>query len=225
MIFLSEIGEELGAARAYIFQLNEKQLYDNTYEWCAPGVSSERATLQGMPRDDLGSPFARAFRENSGYCSSNMAAFKETDPMLYEVFSRQVLSSLVLCPFYFETDLVGFVGVDEPKDMSLALPVMQIASSHMLGLLQKSFYVEKGASDDSVTNLCSVTAFRYHVAYELAEIQANPGLKLNLVHFDISNFKFFNKEHGLKAGDQLLKRLAQVIVQEVGSPWLGPAGC
>ena len=70
-----------------------------------------------------------------------------------------------------------------------------------------------------------MTAFRYHVAYELAEIQANPGLKLNLVHFDIGNFKFFNKEHGLKAGDQLLKRLAQVIVQEVGSPWLGPAGC
>lgn len=140
--------------------------------------------------------------------------------MLYEVFSRQELSSLVLCPFYFETDLVGFVGVDEPKDMSLALPVMQIASSHMLGLLQKSFYVEKGASDDSVTNLCSVTAFRYHVAYEMVGIQANPGLKLNLVHFDISNFKFFNKEHGLKAGDQLLKRLAQVIVQEVGSPWL-----
>jgi EAL domain-containing protein (putative c-di-GMP-specific phosphodiesterase class I) len=173
-----------------------------------------------MPWDDLGSPFARAFRENSGYYSSDMAAFKETDHMLYEVFSRQELSSLVLCPFYFETDLVGFVGVDEPKDMSLALPVMQIASSHMSGLLQKSFYVEKGASDDSVTNLCSVTAFRYHVAYELAEIQANPGLKLNLVHFDISNFKFFNKEHGLKAGDQLLKRLAQVIVQEVGSPWL-----
>lgn len=220
MIFLSEIGEELGAARAYIFQLNEKQLYDNTYEWCAPGVASERATLQDMPRDDLGSPFARAFRENSGYYISDMAAFKETDHMLYEVFSRQELSSLVLCPFYFETDLVGFVGVDEPKDMSLALPVMQIASSHMSGLLQKSFYVEKGASDDSVTNLCSVTAFRYHVAYELAEIQANPGLKLNLVHFDISNFKFFNKEHGLKAGDQLLKRLAQVIVQEVGSPWL-----
>ncbi len=220
MIFLSEIGEELGAARAYIFQLNEKQLYDNTYEWCAPGVASERATLQDMPRDDLGSPFARAFRENSGYYISDMAPFKETDPMLYEVFSRQELSSLVLCPFYFETDLVGFVGVDEPKDMSLALPVMQIASSHMSGLLQKSFYVEKGASDDSVTNLCSVTAFRYHVAYELAEIQANPGLKLNLVHFDISNFKFFNKEHGLKAGDQLLKRLAQVIVQEVGSPWL-----
>lgn len=220
MILLSEIGEELGAARAYIFQLNEKELYDNTYELCAPGVASERATLQDMPRDDLGSPFARAFRENSGYYISDMAAFKETDPMLYEVFSRQELSSLVLCPFYFETDLVGFVGVDEPKDMSLALPVMQIASSHMSGLLQKSFYVEKGASADSVTNLCSVTAFRHHVAYELAEIQANPGLKLDLVHFDISNFNFFNKEHGLKAGDELLKRLAQVIVQEVGSPWL-----
>ncbi|ALT46871.1 hypothetical protein [Lactobacillus delbrueckii] len=144
MILLSEIGEELGAARA--------------------------------------------FRENSGYYISDMAAFKETDPMLYEVFSRQELSSLVLCPFYFETDLVGFVGVDEPKDMSLALPVMQIAFSHMSGLLQKSFYVEKGASDDSVTNLCSVTAFRHHVAYELAEIQANPGLKLDLVHFDIRNF-------------------------------------
>lgn len=220
MIFLSEIGEELGAARAYIFQLNEKQLYDNTYEWCAPGVASERATLQDMPRANLGSSFARAFRENSGYYISDIAAFKEADPVLYGIFSRQEISSLVLCPFYFETDLVGFVGVDEPKDMNLALPVMQIASSHMSGLLQKSFYVEKGTSADSVTNLCSVTAFRHHVAYELAEIQANPGLKLDLVHFDISNFKFFNKEHGLKAGDELLKRLAQVISQEVGSPWL-----
>ena len=220
MIFLSEIGEELGATRAYIFQLNEKQLYDNTYEWCAAEVASERATLQDMPRDDFGSPFARAFRENFGYYISDMAAFKETDPVLYEVFSRQELSSLVLCPFYFETDLVGFVGVDEPKDMSLALPVMQIASSHMSGLLQKSFYVEKGSSADSVTGLCSVTAFRHHVAYELAEIKANPSMKLDLVHFDISNFKFFNKEHGLKAGDELLKRLAQVIGQEVGSPWL-----
>lgn len=220
MIFLSEIGEELGAARAYIFQLNEKQLYDNTYEWCAAEVASERATLQDIPRADLGSPFARAFRENSGYYISDMAAFKETDPVLYGTFSRHEINSLVLCPFYFETDLVGFVGVDEPKDMSLALPVMQIASSHMSGLLQKSFYVEKGASADSVTNLCSVTAFRHHVAYELAEIKANPGLNLDLVHFDISNFKFFNKEHGLKAGDKLLKRLAQVIVQEVDSPWL-----
>ena len=86
---------------------------------------------------------ARDYREIYGYYISDMAAFKETDPMLYEVFSRQELSSLVLCPFYFEIDLVGFVGVDEPKGMSLALPVMQIASSHMSGLLQKSFYVEK----------------------------------------------------------------------------------
>ncbi|MGM9905791.1 EAL domain-containing protein [Lactobacillus sp.] len=220
MIFLGEIGEKLGAARTYIFQLNDKQLYDNTYEWCAPGVVSERATLQDMPRADLGSPFAQAFRENSGYYISDMAAFKEADPVLYGIFSRQEISSLVLCPFYFENDLVGFVGVDQPKDMDLALPVMQIVSSHMSGLLQKSFYVEKGSSADSVTGLCSVTAFRHHVAYELAEIKADPGMKLDLVHFDISNFKFFNKEHGLKAGDELLKRLAQVIGQEVGSPWL-----
>lgn len=110
MIFLSEIGEELGAARAYIFQLNEKQLYDNTYEWCAAEVASERATLQDMPRDDFGSPFARAFRENFGYYISDMAAFKETDPVLYEVFSRQELSSLVLCPKTTWSALSGWMN-------------------------------------------------------------------------------------------------------------------
>ncbi|WP_201330572.1 GGDEF domain-containing phosphodiesterase, partial [Lactobacillus nasalidis] len=139
---------------------------------------------------------------------------------LYGVFSRQGISQLVLCPFYFEANQAGFIGVDNPASVSLSVYAMQIASSHMAALLRHSVYAEKGLPADSVTNLCSVTAFRREVSRLLREAQADPDLKLDLVYFDISNFKVFNKEHGLKAGDELLKRLAQVIGQEVGSPWL-----
>ena len=71
------VGRRFDVSRAYVFENSSDGRYtDNTYEWCAPGVASERATLQDMPRGDLGSPFARAFRENSGYYISDMAAFK-----------------------------------------------------------------------------------------------------------------------------------------------------
>jgi diguanylate cyclase (GGDEF)-like protein/PAS domain S-box-containing protein len=47
---LQDIGELFGVDRAYLFLASEDgTVYDNTHEWCAPGVEPQRENLQGLP--------------------------------------------------------------------------------------------------------------------------------------------------------------------------------
>jgi diguanylate cyclase (GGDEF)-like protein/PAS domain S-box-containing protein len=47
---LADIGTLFGADRAYLFLATEDGgAYDNTHEWCAPGVEPQRENLQGLP--------------------------------------------------------------------------------------------------------------------------------------------------------------------------------
>ncbi len=48
---LQYIGQKYNADRCYIFEtFDNGATYDNTYEWCDDGISSEIANLQGTPR-------------------------------------------------------------------------------------------------------------------------------------------------------------------------------
>lgn len=47
---LADIGTMFGADRAYLFlATDDGSAYDNTHEWCAPGVQPQRENLQGLP--------------------------------------------------------------------------------------------------------------------------------------------------------------------------------
>jgi diguanylate cyclase (GGDEF)-like protein/PAS domain S-box-containing protein len=47
---LADIGRLFGVDRAYLFLASDDQTtYDNTHEWCAPGVEPQRENLQGLP--------------------------------------------------------------------------------------------------------------------------------------------------------------------------------
>jgi diguanylate cyclase (GGDEF)-like protein/PAS domain S-box-containing protein len=47
---LQDIGELFGVDRAYLFLASEDgSVYDNTHEWCAPGVEPQRENLRGLP--------------------------------------------------------------------------------------------------------------------------------------------------------------------------------
>ena len=48
-IILEHLGKALNGERTYIFEENENGCDDNTYEWCAPGIHSEKENLQNVP--------------------------------------------------------------------------------------------------------------------------------------------------------------------------------
>lgn len=224
MTFLKEMGLALNADRTYIFQKNAHGHYDNTYEWCNEGVTPEKETLQDMPAEAYEAQWGGAFANNSGYFIRDMEDYKEVDPIMYQVLKRQGINQLVVSPFYFEGNQVGFLGADNPsvEQLDLCIPLMQLASSYMASLLRHSIFVEKrGNSTDTLTGLSSEVAFNKHLLDEVALIKGTKSdVQNDVVYFDISNFKFFNKEHGYQEGDKLLQKMAAVLRREVGTYWI-----
>src|SRR5690606_33791247 len=53
-ITLQRVGEFLDVSRAYVFQLRaSERLLDNTHEWCAAGVPSQKEALQSIAYDEV----------------------------------------------------------------------------------------------------------------------------------------------------------------------------
>lgn len=66
---------------------------------------------------------------------------------------------------------------------------------------------------DQLTGLMSMAAF-YEVVQEKVIAAADGGGRLTFLHFDIVNFKMFNKNHGFDRGDDLLCRVAYTLREE-----------
>ncbi len=122
---LKELGEFVGADRAYVFDIDfQKGSWSNTYEWCRDGVTEEKEKSQNLPLKLI---------------SDTIDLYVEGKPLLIEERShvgandyqrfledRKVQSSLSV-PIMSGKYCVGFVGFDsvgkkhkyQPQDISL----------------------------------------------------------------------------------------------------------
>ena len=113
---LSTVGKFLEAERVYIFSIRGDRM-DNTYEWCAPGISAEISHLQDLDirlLDEWLPDF------NAGRCHkiSNVEESRVSSPMGYQVLKAQGIHSLIAAPMEADGKLIGYMGIDNPpKDM------------------------------------------------------------------------------------------------------------
>ncbi|WP_409967816.1 diguanylate cyclase [Bengtsoniella intestinalis] len=65
------LGERFGVSRVYVFECSPQHTdcYDNTYEWCAKGVSSEKEMLQEVPMRIFEPFFDHANEDGIIYCN------------------------------------------------------------------------------------------------------------------------------------------------------------
>jgi|GEM_PF-3324141 len=105
------VGQFHQANRAYIFEYNDTGRMDNTYEWCAEGVSAEMDNLQNLLVDERW----EAMFENHGIVRIE-ALHEEVDQSSeeYRLLSMQGISSLLVAPIELEGERIGFIGIDDP---------------------------------------------------------------------------------------------------------------
>jgi diguanylate cyclase (GGDEF)-like protein/PAS domain S-box-containing protein len=134
---LADIGRLLDADRAYVFWLREQgAVMDNTHEWCAPGVSQEIENLQGIPSEHF--PwFMQRLRHGEAFQISDVAALPAEAAQERAVLTAQNIRSCLFMPMRHDDELMGFVGVDnirdvlewQPKDMELLQVATQLISN------------------------------------------------------------------------------------------------
>lgn len=208
-VLLEYVGKALQADRIYIFEKNEKGNDDNTYEWCASGVSSEIDGLQDVP-GEVCAGWYETFREKGFVIIKDLEAIRESEPALYGKLKPQNIHSLVTGPLTDGNRIVGFYGVDNPPPHLLAysadiLQIMGQFTSAMLKIRNQFRQLQHLSYHDQLTGLGNRHAMRAYVQ------TLQPGQPLGVLFCDVTGLKETNDTLGHAAGDDLLVRAANCL--------------
>ena len=101
--------------RAYVVELDDdRQIMNNTYEVCADGVRSEIANLQNVPFRLLPVWF-ETLKKNEQVVIDSVEALGDDQRELRALLLAQDIHSIFVTPLLYEGKLIGYAGVDNPR--------------------------------------------------------------------------------------------------------------
>ena len=126
---LQNIGENYDADRAYLFERDkERKVFNNTFEWCRQGVTAEIDNLQNISIDGLECWF-EAFEEQGEFYISSLSEDYLPGSKTYDILEPQGIESLMAAPIMVSGEVVGFLGVDNPRKNTDELLLLSVAAS------------------------------------------------------------------------------------------------
>ena len=208
-VLLEFIGNTLEAERTYIFEKNDHNHDDNTYEWVAKGVTPEKDSLQDLP-PEICEGWYRKFEENLNIVTEDLEEMKSVDPQMYEILARQNIHSLVVVPLYDDKRVIGFYGVDNPpaRYFKFVSEMLQIMGHFIVSSIKRRDLVRE-LEVMSYTDPLTMFGNRYAMEKYLQE--ADPKETIGVVYCDITGLKRVNDGEGHSAGDQLIRRCCQCL--------------
>ena len=116
------------------------------------------------------------------------------------------------------SDPYTFVVANLFVSSCVAIPTATIASQHEFQLRRYQRQLESIASMDPLTGLLNRRFFRFAAEEELAR-QKRTGTVAAIALFDLDKFKAINDRYGHQAGDEVLKRVAEIVYAELRGPF------
>ena len=137
--FISYIGKANKCDRFYIFEDSlTENITVNTYEYCAPGIQSEKDNLQRVDKEALKEHYA-FFAKGQSIVVPSVAALQDSNPALYELLHMQGIRSMIAAPLISQKKLIGCFGVDNPSiDENAEIKIfLSMASAFIVSLLRR----------------------------------------------------------------------------------------
>lgn len=111
---MSEAAKIATADRVYVFKYDfARQVSDNTYEWCAEGVSPQIGRLQNVPLESMREWIA-VHKAGKTVAIDDIGAIPDGSPVK-DALAPQEIQSVIAVPLFLETELYGFVGFDSVR--------------------------------------------------------------------------------------------------------------
>lgn len=201
-VLLEYLGKALGGERTYIFERNEQGCDDNTYEWVASGVTSEKDSLQNLP-SEICANWYQNFRIGKHIVIKKLEDIRESDPLQYENLKRQNIRSLIVVPLYDEEEIIGFYGIDNPpqKALGYASDMLQITAHFIISSLKRRNLIRKLEEISYLDQLTQI-GNRHAMNRFLCNLREKDSL--GIVYCDITGLKRVNDRDGHSAGDKLI---------------------
>ena len=208
-LFVNYIGDRLGGDRIYICEGEVGEPVNNTFEWCAPGVTAEKENLQNVPFDAV-KWWYDIFEEKSSLIIKDIEAIKETEPLTYDYLKPQNIQSLIVSPLLLENRIIGFYGVDNPplEILGHISDIAEIVGHFITSLLEKKRLMER-LERLSFEDFLSGVRNRHALNYEIETVPVQR--EVGVIYFDILGLKKVNDTQGHQAGDELIIRASDCL--------------
>lgn len=140
---LSIIAGFYKADRGYIFEFDgDEVMMHNTYEWCREGVEPAIELLADVEIKTI-DRWLSYFDEKDELYITSLGDEVSEDSEEYRLLSLQGVDSLMAAPLRLNGKLAGFIGVDNPRENTDTLLLMQSASAFVANDIFKRETVEE----------------------------------------------------------------------------------
>ncbi len=215
---LEYLGNTFHGDRAYIFEISEKDITDNTYEWCAPGIKPQIELLRNLPLSDIGY-WVHIFSQGKTVEIQNIEEIRNEHPSTYSLLKPQKIESLVAGAIWDNGRLIGFIGVDnpDPKLVPLLAQVLKELGGYMMSQFQRRDIYQRF----NKMSYCDLLTGAYnHNAMIEHNMLSKQWKSFGAVYCDINNLKETNETQGHDAGNHLIQECYDILQRLLNTEWI-----
>lgn len=208
---LSKIGENFNCERAYIFEdYKNKNFTQNTYEWCAPGVSAEINNLKYVNREII-DWWYESFNRGENIIIRDANKLRQTNGDAYDMLRTQNVSRLITCPIIIQEKVIGFFGVDNPpyelmEDISGSLVLIGDILESLIKLRDSFEQLVDLSETDLMTGILNRGSGEKRIRKYVENGQTGVMYLL-----DADKFKHINDNYGHAMGDKVIISIAKAL--------------
>ena len=205
---LHAINDYFHADRTYIFEADyDRKVVINTHEYTEHGVSAQMDNLQAVPMETV-DIWMQHFQKDEVYYMPDLE--QERGHETYNILKDQDIQSLLAVPLWSEGKMIGFLGVDNPKehyDDPTLLSSIKYFISNSLSMKKQQEWLEYLSYRDMLTKLYNRNKYIDTVeSYEKKTIK-----QVGAAYVDLNGLKKVNDQQGHEAGDHLIQNAANAI--------------
>ena len=213
--FLQELASHYQADRAYIIEYDfTRNVLNNTYEWCAPGVPSEMELLQDVELSVV-DEWNQRFAENGDFYISALHQQLDKNSRDYQLLEMQGITSLMAAPLIRKETIIGFLGVDNPKAQILSTELLCATVDFLTVELEKRRMIklmENMASTDALTGVKNRSSY----INMLRKMEYHPPETIGFIFTDINGLNRMNEIFGYDIGDDAIRKTAGILREHAG---------
>jgi PAS domain S-box-containing protein len=179
---IDNLGETTRSSRAYIFEYRQDDFtINNTFEWCAPGITPQIDELQNIPADTI-TWWIDTLKRGENIRFEDIEDIP--DEAAKEMLRPQGILSILVIPVFVDKKFYGFIGLDDclnrnlwaEEDVVILESVTRIISGYMESRNSRLMLKEKAVLLKNITD-------------NMLDLVALTDLK--------GNFKFAGKSHNI----------------------------
>lgn len=210
-VLLSIIANYHKADRAYIFEYDDdnRQIMDNTYEWCANGVKPQIQILQRLDVS-LIDRWIDYFERDNELCISSLTGEVDKESEEYKILQIQEVDSLMTAPLRINGEISGFIGVDNPRENVDTRVLLRSVTAFVMNDIQKRKAMSK-LYELSYGDRLTKVGNRHSYVKKIKELENTTNCQIGILFADINGLKVANDVYGHEYGDKMICDVAKIL--------------